>query len=139
MMREFQIAYREQRELTLGQAQAAQVALKNNGREVVGPIYTTRIAAEVEEEARALFAEFFIIDVKDFGPVIEPGQNWFKIEQAAKYLRCSKSLLYEAIEEGKLPRPKNGDPIFSRKDLDALAALGVGKSKKKKIPFPKAA
>ena len=145
MMREFEILYREQRELTMGEAQAAQAPVKisANGLAPFGPILPAlRVAAAVEQEARAVIESqgFFIVRIKNLGPVIEPGQNWFRVEEACKYIGCGKTALYDAINEGRLSKQENRDPLFSRKDLDRVAAEGIGKKKKaKKLKFQKAA
>jgi hypothetical protein len=142
-MREFEVRYREQRALSFGEAVEAQTPVQNSssGLTPVGPILINRVSAEVEQEARAVFAGFFIISIKDLGPMIEAGQQWFKLEQAAKYCGVSKTTFQDyVLTPGRLTRPGNGDPIFSRKDLDRIAAEGIGKAKgKKKIKFREAA
>jgi hypothetical protein len=135
MMREFEVRYREQRALTFGEASAAQAPVSNaaDGMTAVGPIQVGKVTAEVEREAREVFSGFFLVSVRDLGPVIEPWMQWLNIEQACKYLGCSKTSFYDhVLNAGRLPRPKQGDAVFARKDLDRIAVEGIGKKRKAK-------
>jgi excisionase family DNA binding protein len=57
------------------------------------------------------------------GVADETGQQWFTLEQAARYLHVSKAALYKWIREGHLAYyefPSGRGRRFRRQDLDAL-------------------
>lgn len=96
-----------------------------------GGLVTPIVQADLERNARSLFSgeRFVVLECRDLGAVLHPGQFWFRAEEAAAYLGIKVSKLYELMGEGRLKRAKNGDPLFSREQLDRVAAEGMGAKK----------
>lgn len=141
MKREFEIVYQEQSPLTIGEAAADGVAVKFlKGSESPaffphGDLKTVRVTASVEKEARKMVgAAVHIVSISQVRVVIDLNQTFFRVEEAAEYLRCGVSTIYGFMEDGTLPRAKDGNPIFHRKQLDDLALKVMTK-----VDFRKAA
>ena len=68
--------------------------------------------ATVSDIARRVAAEI--------GPLTEP---WLNVEQAAAYLACPTSRIYQLVSLGQLKRAKDGRrALFRREWLDAVVA-----------------
>jgi excisionase family DNA binding protein len=139
MRREFQVIYQEQSRLTLGEAAGHPDAAKMiKGMQTPeffphGPAQTINVVASKKEDVRKLLPNVHILSIEQIRIVLDPNQQWFRPEEAAEYLGCGVSTIYDKyVAEGKLPKAKDGNPIYSRRQLDAVAA-----DKMTKIDFPK--
>lgn len=109
MTREFEVIYQE------------------TGRE---GLLSLTLKAGNEKEARKVLAgmdRVVVHRILETRVVISEGQVYFRIEEAAEFLRCGASRIYELMEDGKLPKAKDGNPIFHRSQLDAVAKMMMTK------------
>lgn len=115
MTREFEISYRVQ---------------------PAGLVQTFLLKAGNEQEAKRLAdgMGLAVLSVSFVRVVLEEKQVYFRLEEAAEYLRCGVSSIYQLQADGKLPKAKTGSPLFHRNQLDAVAQVGMTK-----VDFRKAA
>jgi excisionase family DNA binding protein len=72
----------------------------------------------IAEHAAELLAERLASDGEV--PPALVAEPWLNVEQAAAYLACPKSRIYDLTREGRLPRRKDGRrSLYRRSDLDA--------------------
>src|SRR4051812_1315770 len=94
MKREFQIFYQEQSRLTVAEAAANEsVAKMLKGSQTPeffphGPVESVKVVASTEKDARKALPGFFIVSVIQTGVLIDAAQEWYRVEEAAEYLRC---------------------------------------------------
>lgn len=57
--------------------------------------------------------------------MVDAPQAWFSILEAARYARCSRSLIYSLLQTGALrARKLGGRTLVKRDELDALIEAG---------------
>jgi hypothetical protein len=85
-------------------------------------LQTIPVVAETENEARCLIEnpKREVISIKEIRPLLDWNQKTFSKEEAAVYLRCTSSQIDKLMAEGKLPKSKNGRPLFTRTMLDRV-------------------
>jgi|ERR1051326_2912091 hypothetical protein len=121
MIRVFQVAYREKRSLTIGEASAKGATISaGNAVAPAGPMHIEIFRAEHEQEVLEAFVDFHVVNVRELRVELAPGQNVFELEEAAEYLRCSVDKVNRWMGKGKLPKAREGYPKFTRAMLDAV-------------------
>lgn len=120
--REFQIAYREVRELTLGEAAAAGGKAAAVGP--VGPTIVAKVLAEDERDAVQNFPGMHIVRCVEVGLVLEAHQLVFDREEFAQLLRVTPSKIDAWVQGGFLPeaaRNANGKAVCYPKFTRGMA------------------
>ena|ERR1041385_8830231 len=115
MTREFEVLY----------------VIQDGPQRTAGPtLKTMEVKAAHEKAAREVVegAGVTVKAIRELRVVIDPNQNYFRVEEAAEYLRIGASTFYETyLETGILPKAMEGKPVYSRRQLDAVALRGMKK------------
>jgi hypothetical protein len=78
--------------------------------------------AETDEQAldlaRSMYHDNIDVNVSGGRPLVDWSRGTFNTEESAEYLRCSPSKISELMATGKLPKARDGRPIFTRRILD---------------------
>jgi hypothetical protein len=96
------------------------------GAELREQVVRAETEAEAEQRVRELVPEAQKVNVGTGRPLVDWNQPWFTTEEAAVRLRCSTSQISSLMATGELPKPRNGNPRFPARVLDACQCKRMG-------------
>jgi hypothetical protein len=89
---------------------------------------TVEIVADTKkpDEVKDIFARpgVEVRNVTDLGGVIDWNSQVFNREEAGVYIRATEKKIDHLMGEGKLPKARDGRPLFTRRQLDAYVEEG---------------
>ncbi len=115
MIYEFQVLYRV-RDVAALQTILVRAETENEAALLVDPNHGKEIPV-LERNPRDLTVQ----GIGPGRPVIDWHQPTFNSEEAIVFLKATgRTFLANLMSSGKLPKPKNGNPIFRRADLEGV-------------------